>query len=159
MIITVHVHVKDNLLHVNVPEAGMRLEVPAIVACRAAGRRIIAVGKTAEDMMLDSPMWSDDLEVEFLTPFDAHQFDAELVIALLRYYAGMAQDRIRAGGTALLLGRLRDRFVCNLWMTDYANLPATTRERFEQAVRALPKGKGLRFRQFFLNGQALLGKS
>ncbi len=155
MIITIHVHVKDNLLHLNVPEAGLRLDAPAIVAYRASSRKIIAVGRTAEDMRLDSPQWSEGLEVDFLSPFDAGHFDAEMVIAVLRYYAGMAQDRLRAG-SSLLLGRLLDRFICNFWMTDYASLPAPARERFEQVVHALPKSRGLRFRQFFLNGQALL---
>ena len=155
MIVDFTARVEHGELRIKVPQARLEIHIPDIVACDSSTRRIVALGRTEDEVKAESPArWEHDKgRIEFRTAFDTRDFDVELAASVLSYFAGKAQSRIRPGLLVRAIGRMVDRFNYDLRLPGYEDLPAKTRARFVRLLRAFPC-----VYRFSINGKLALGR-
>ena len=155
MIVDVAAQVKQGRLLIKAPQAKLDVNIPDVVACVAETKRIVALGQTEEEVKAESPeRWERDRgRLEFRSVFDPRNFEPELAVAVLSYYAGKAQVRIRPGLIVRFIGTYLDRFHYDVRLPGYEGLPAKVQTRFVRLLRTLPC-----IRKCSINGKTVLGR-
>ncbi len=155
MVVDVVAQVKHGRLLVKAPQAKLDITIPDVVACVVSTRQIVALGQTEEEVKAESPeRWERDKgRIEFRPAFDASNFEPELAAAVLSYYAGKAQARIRPGLIVRFIGTFVDKFYYDFRLPGYEDLAAKTRSKFERLLRTLPC-----MRKCSINGKTVLGR-
>jgi hypothetical protein len=146
--------VKQGRLLIEVPQAALAINTPDIVACMSRTKQIVALGQTEDAVRAEAPeRWERDKDwLEFRPAFDLEHLEPELAASVLRYYATMAQARIRPGLIVRLIGNFVDRFNYALWLPGYEGLSAKTRAGFVKLLRTFPC-----LGRFSINGQKVIG--
>jgi len=150
MLINLLMWINSQAVRVKSDDAGLLVNVPNLLAYNKNNKRIIALGKTEDEMRKQSPLgwkaWAS--LIRFTAPFDVKAFDPLIVHNVLRYYAYRASARLRPGAFGQWFGLLVDRFTYDVQFAGYESVPQDARDRFEDLLR-----KDRFFRRVRINNQ------
>jgi hypothetical protein len=154
MIIDLTAWINSQAVRIKAAPLDMLINIPNIAAINTANRKIVALGKTEDEMKKQSPFgWrAYSGRIGFITPFDAKDFDPRVAMSVLMFYAYKASALVRPGTFGQLLGYLIDRFTYNLQFAGYENVPPERQEQFAQLAL-----KDRVVRRFVVNGQVIKG--
>jgi len=154
MIIDIQAWASNQRILIKAPQANLHVDIPNLVALNKLNRKIVALGKTEEEMQEQSALgWRLHRDkIEFITPFSANSFDARIAYTVLIYYAGYAARLLRPGTFGQMLSIVTDRFNIDLRIAGYENIPIGLQEDFTRLMR-----RDRMVNVFILNGLRLKG--
>jgi hypothetical protein len=137
MIMEAAIRVNGDRVSIQVPQAGMSLDVANIIALYQDGTRyrVVELGQTAESLQaMNAALWEKQKSrITFVPMFDVASIKSGVALAAIEYYIGRSHIAIRHG--ARFLFRFIDRIECSLWLPGYENLPSETRQAFEFSLQ------------------------
>jgi len=148
MILNITVHTTADQLIITIPQAGLAEYLPNIIAINEDDK-ICAIGQEAGEMYQTdtSEQWSEKYQIRFINPFELEKHGASYAVAILSFYIDQAIKKMRRD---LILSRLFYRCDYDLWLWNYDNLLAETRDEF---VYSLRKDSFWKIRSVSVNGK------
>lgn len=142
-------------LIVQVPKAGMTLDLPNIMAYARKGKYVVAVGKIGDDLIRECGNDWEKVkhEIDFASAFSFRPLRLGYDIADLQYLSRKAYFQVRPNPIVrLIAAAFLDRFDYDLWLEDYEQLPGDLRIVFEYVLQA----EGIAgTRKLSINGKAV----
>ena len=141
-------------LHIDCPQAGMRLVIKNSVAYDPIKHEIYEVGVDQSDLIPSDVEYLKQAGVEIACrqPFSISAFDPNLAHSVVRFYAFMALAIARSAPPANMFPWF-DPFELDLQIENYRHLPLEQRQEFEYALRQMGVP---RIRSVFVNNQPSL---
>jgi len=154
MIINLTAWVNSQYVRVKAAPMDMLINIPNLMAYRAATKKIVSLGKTAEEMKAQSPLsWRlYEKQIAFKKPFDVSAFDPDTSASVLMFYAYRASHLAHPGTFGQLIGYFSDRFAYDLQLAGYESAPQDLRDRFEGLMR-----RERSLTRFTVNGRIVKG--
>lgn len=152
MVIDLAAWINSQAVRIKAAHVDMVINIPNLMAYNTANNKIVALGKTEEDLKAQSPLgWRvHGPRIGFKVPFDVRNFDPEAAKSVLMFYAYRASNLTRPGSFGQLFGYFVDRFSFDVQLAGYENVPAEKQQRFAQLL-----SKERAIRRFVMNGQIL----
>lgn len=149
MIVEVEVQADAERVSIHIPQAEMAVEIPNLVAYDLSTGKILAIGKTENDLEGEAPEGWKAIKSRtgFAAPYDIEHFNSQFAVAILHYYTWTARNELRRGIQKLWPF---DFWKCNLRLADYGKLPVGERKEFEHLLR-----KSLKISSLFINGNPI----
>jgi len=136
MLINLNAWINSQVIRIKAAPMDMLINIPNLAAIDAGSRKIMAIGKTEEDMKAQSPFgWRmHGKRIRFAVPFDVNAFDPQLAKSVLTVYANRASALAHPGPFGQMHGYLVDRFAFDIQFARYEDVSADLRQVFERLL-------------------------